>query len=86
MTVASTCSADLYDISRSKPSSGVPDLKWPRAPKMKIRPLQAAVNKYGKRSLKHLGSIIWDCIDSSLYDLSFYTLKKRYRDNLIATY
>jgi len=24
---------------------------------------QAAANKYGKRSLKHLGPKIWDCID-----------------------
>jgi len=38
MNVASTCSAYLYDISRRKPSRGAPNLKQPRAPKMKIRP------------------------------------------------
>jgi len=34
----STCSADLCDISRHKPSRGAPNLKYPRAPKMKISP------------------------------------------------
>ena len=46
---------------------------------------QAAENNYGKRSLKHLGPKICDCIDPTLYELSF-TFKKLYRDNLIATY
>jgi len=45
---------------------------------------QAASNKYGKRSLKHLGPKIWEYIDPSLYELSSFTFKKRYRDNLIA--
>jgi len=47
---------------------------------------QAASNKYGKKSLKHLGPKIWDCIDPSLSELSSFTIKKRYRDNLIAAY
>jgi len=42
---------------------------------------QAASNKHGKRSLKHLGPKIWDCINPSLYELSSFTFKKRYRDN-----
>jgi len=34
---------------------------------------QAAAKKYGKRSLKHLGPKIWDCIDPSMYELSSFT-------------
>ena len=37
---------------------------------------QAASNQYGKRSLKHIGPKIWDCIDPSLYELSSFTFKK----------
>ena len=40
----------------------------------------------GKWSLKHFGPKIWDCIDPTLYELSSFTFKKCYRDNLIATY
>jgi len=47
---------------------------------------RAADIKYGKRSLKHLGPKTWDCIDPTLYELSSFTFKKRYRDNLIAAY
>jgi len=47
---------------------------------------QAASSKYEKRSLRHLGPKIWDCIDPSLYELSSFTFKKRYRDNLIVAY
>jgi len=34
--IASTCSANLYDISRREPSRRALNLKQPRAPKMKI--------------------------------------------------
>jgi len=37
VNVTSTCSAKLYDISRREPSRRPPNLKVPRAPKMKIR-------------------------------------------------
>ena len=47
---------------------------------------QAAENKYGKGSLKHLGHKMWDFIDPSLYEFSWFTFKNRYRDNLITTY
>ena len=36
VNIASMCSADLYDISRREPSRRAPNLKQPRAPKMKI--------------------------------------------------
>ena len=38
MDITSTCSADLYDISRREPSRCASNLKQPSAPKMKIRP------------------------------------------------
>jgi len=47
---------------------------------------QAASKKYRKRSLKHLDPKIWGCIDPSLYELSSFTFKKLYRDNLITAY
>ena len=37
VNVTSTCSYNLYYISRRKPSGGAPNLKQPRVPKMKIR-------------------------------------------------
>ena len=37
VNVTSTRSANLYDISRRKPSSRAPNFKKPRVPKMKIR-------------------------------------------------
>jgi len=37
VNVTSTYSANLYDISRRKPSRRTTNLKEPKAPKMKIR-------------------------------------------------
>jgi len=38
--------------------------------------------KYGKRSLKHLGFKVWDNIDPALRDCSPFTFKKQYRSIL----
>ena len=60
VNIASTCSADLYDISRLKPSTGTPNLKSPRATKMKIRPWLMVFPKvvtYSKYHSLHMSGV-----------------------------
>jgi len=47
---------------------------------------QLASTVKGKRSLKHLGPKIWDCIDPSLYDISPPAFKRQLKDKLVNEY
>jgi len=45
-----------------------------------------AHTKYGKRSLKHLGPMIWDNIDTYLHDCFPHKFEKQYRHILTSAY